>query len=584
MTRKQIHNFYRNSKENMPRTISMKAEYLILLSFLMTFTVVANAFYTKKQFYPSVVYLTKSSTSLAVLYVQAFVFTILLGKLIQKIFLGQLRAIETEHLYDRTWFSVTETCLAFTVFRDDFSSRFVALFAILLFLKCFHWLLEDRVDYMEQSPVLGPIFHARVISLSSVLIILDYLFIISACTHTIARGASVQIVFGFEYAILLVSLVLTAIKYILHTIEIRTGEQWENKGVFMLYSDLLFGFIRVLLYVLFMIVMMKIHTIPLFSIRPMFLAMRAFRKSCSDVIESRRAIHDLNTMYPDLTADELANVSDTTCIICREEMQVQQSIKRLSCQHIFHKNCLRSWFQRQQACPICRKPVLRSRTTPAPNIPGAAAAQQPVQVPNAGVQTPPVGAAPPSTAPPPPTTSSSTISPPPIPPPVFNFTPLNSTTTQTSLPSITIPQIPFGSFPMVLPPFAFPPPPLPPLNFTGMSDEAIRVMEGTELAHVQARIQCLRNVRTLLDASMMQMQQYMNIVSTQSNMDNGTHLLKNLNNDVNQVISSSSSSQNQLIDENDTDLIRRRRLEHLANNITSSSSTEVQDDKSNNDA
>ena len=50
----------------MPQVISMKAEYLVLLSFLLTFTVVTNAFYTKKQFYPSVVYLTKSSTSLAV--------------------------------------------------------------------------------------------------------------------------------------------------------------------------------------------------------------------------------------------------------------------------------------------------------------------------------------------------------------------------------------------------------------------------------------------------------------------------------------------------------------------------------------
>jgi hypothetical protein len=48
-----------------------------------------------------------------------------------------------------------------------------------------------------------------------------------------------------------------------------------------------------------------------------------------------------------------------------------------------------------------------------------------------------------------------------------------------------------------------------------MSEEAVRAMEGAELAHVQARIQCLRNVRTLLDASMIQMQQYMNIVSTQ---------------------------------------------------------------------
>lgn len=44
---------------------------------------------------------------------------------------------------------MTETCLAFTVFRDDFSPRFVALFTLLLFLKCFHWLAEDRVDFVS---------------------------------------------------------------------------------------------------------------------------------------------------------------------------------------------------------------------------------------------------------------------------------------------------------------------------------------------------------------------------------------------------------------------------------------------------
>ncbi|CAF1176074.1 unnamed protein product [Adineta ricciae] len=549
----------------------------------MTSAVITNAFYAKKQFYPSVVYLTKSSTSLAVLYLQALVFVVLLGKVLQRIFLGQLRAIETEHLYDRTWFSVTETCLAFTVFRDDFSPRFVGLFAILLFLKCFHWLLEDRVDYMEQSPVLGPIFHARVISLSSVLFLLDYFFVISAYSHTITRGASVQIVFGFEYAILLVAVVSTAMKYILHTIEIRTGEQWESKGVFMLYSDLVLGFFRVLLYMIFMIVMMKIHTFPLFAIRPMFIAMKAFRKSCSDVIESRRAIRNLNTMYPDLTAEELANVADTTCIICREEMQVQQSIKRLGCQHIFHKNCLRSWFQRQQTCPICRTTVLRP-AAPRAAAAGAAGGQQPqnqqaqqqhAQVPNAGVQVPSGASSsvPPSSASASPPPSSATTSP--I-PPIFNFTPLNPTAAQASSPTTLF--SPPMSFPMVLPPFAFPPPPLPPVNFTGMSEEAIRAMEGTELAHVQARIQCLRNVRNLLDASMTQMQQYMNIVSTQSNMENSSQILKNLKNDVDETF---TSPLNPVVEENDTDLIRRRRLEHLANRGTTAFG-DNQDEKNDN--
>jgi E3 ubiquitin-protein ligase synoviolin len=143
-------------------------------------------------------------------------------------------------------------------------------------------------------------------------------------------------------------------------------------------------------------------------------------------------------MYPDLTAEELANVADTTCIICREEMQVQQSIKRLGCQHIFHKNCLRSWFQRQQTCmfflkedffsieniditgPICRTTVLR------PTPPRTVPPQPQAHVPSAEVN-------PPATSPPPPSASSA---------------PVDTTTTQTSPLNINV-----GTFPMLLPPF-----------------------------------------------------------------------------------------------------------------------------------
>ena len=36
------------------------------------------------------------------------------------------------------------------MFREDFSTKFVALFTVLLFLKAFHWLVEDRVDYVSK--------------------------------------------------------------------------------------------------------------------------------------------------------------------------------------------------------------------------------------------------------------------------------------------------------------------------------------------------------------------------------------------------------------------------------------------------
>jgi hypothetical protein len=73
-----------------------RTELAILFSSLLTVAVVLHAFYTKKQFYPSVVYLTKSNSSMAVIYLQAFVLALLIGKLMNKIFFGQLRAIEME--------------------------------------------------------------------------------------------------------------------------------------------------------------------------------------------------------------------------------------------------------------------------------------------------------------------------------------------------------------------------------------------------------------------------------------------------------------------------------------------------------
>lgn len=43
---------------------------------------------------------------------------------------------------------------------------------------------------------------------------------------------------------------------------------------------------------------------------------RNFKKALNDVILSRRAIHNMNTLYPDATSEELA-LSDNICIICR---------------------------------------------------------------------------------------------------------------------------------------------------------------------------------------------------------------------------------------------------------------------------
>lgn len=96
---------------------------------------------------------------------------------------------------------------------------------------------------------------------------------------------------------------------------------------------------------------------------------------------SRRAIHTMNTLYPDATLEEIRS-GDTTCIICREEMI--SACKKLPCNHIFHTHCLRSWFQRQQTCPTCRLDILRPVRRPVNQpVPGMGPNFQ--QVPQVGV-------------------------------------------------------------------------------------------------------------------------------------------------------------------------------------------------------
>jgi len=532
----------------------MRSEFICIISLGLTLAVIGNAWVQRQQFYPSVVYITKSNPSMAVIYLQSLVVVVLLGKVMRKIFFGQLRAAEFEHLMERSWYAVTETCLAFTVFKDDFSPKFVSLFVLLLFLKSFHWLAEDRVDFMERSPAITVLFHIRVLSLSVFLAALDIMFIQHACNSTITKGASVQLVFGFEYAVLLTIILNTLVKYVLHSVDLHSDTIWENKAVFMLYTELFIGFIKVLLYVLFFMIMVRIFTLPLFAVRPMYLTMRAFKKAFNDVVLSRRAIHNMNTLYPNATAEELES-TDNVCIICREEMTAPTA-KKLPCNHIFHRSCLRSWFQRQQTCPTCRLDVLRSTpaATAAPQ-PAAANFQQQVAAlrqqlealqqqrhqqqhqnlpnllnfmglpPQGNVLFPPAaaaaagGAAAQGGAAASSTSGTSTTS---------TFTAAGAGAS--GLPGTSTAPTGTGRPPLLLPPFppfmAFNvPPPLPPPNFQGMSEAELLEMEGNERKHVEARIRCLRNVQVLLDAAVLEMQQYSAVVArctAQQNLQRST--------------------------------------------------------------
>ena len=170
-------------------------------SFLVAGGLVYHAVKTREQYFPAMLYLSTSKLSVVVMGNLAFALTLCLGHLLKAIFLGQLREAEVERLYERAKDAIMETCLAMTIFRDEFNVKFVVLFVSLLFVKIFHWLCGDRVEASRRARARARA-HFRVISLMAVLVTLDVAFLNYAVSYTLRVGPSVLLLFGFEYVIL----------------------------------------------------------------------------------------------------------------------------------------------------------------------------------------------------------------------------------------------------------------------------------------------------------------------------------------------------------------------------------------------
>jgi hypothetical protein len=48
-------------------------------------------------------------------------------------------------------------------------------------------------------------------------------------------------------------------------------------------------------------------------------------------------------------------VPDKQCCICLDEYQPDTIVHMLPCNHIFHRDCISEWFQKQLKCPLCQK-------------------------------------------------------------------------------------------------------------------------------------------------------------------------------------------------------------------------------------
>ncbi|KAF1973603.1 hypothetical protein BU23DRAFT_554229 [Bimuria novae-zelandiae CBS 107.79] len=408
-----------------------RLQIYIASSAVLANIVLLRAFVERPNFYSAAVYISQSTGSILFLANLALIIMASFGYGLQRLFYGPLRPIETEQLYDKAWYAVTETLLAMTIFRDDIGLWFFAMFLCLLAGKVWQWIGEGRVEFLEQQPPANPrLFHTRLMS-SLVLSVAYDVFMVHCSVEAILADAraGVMVMFGFEYVLLAISSISTLLRYGLSLVELaithrqevardaarviareqarqrrEAGEAagepspqveeeedddddvsgWEEKGRWVFLLDLLTDGIRSLVYLIFFALLMTFYGIPIHIVRDLFMSVRSFVKRLQDFFQYRNATRDMNVRYPDGTTEELER--ENTCIVCREEMHPweqpgadgaqpgrrrmdeRQRPKKLPCGHILHFSCLRSWLERQRVCPTCRRDVLSQPPT-ANNVP-----------------------------------------------------------------------------------------------------------------------------------------------------------------------------------------------------------------------
>lgn len=322
----------------------------VLFSVLLTTAILSHAFYTKKFFYRSVVYLAKSKLAILAVGNMALVFVLLIWRLVQVLFLGPLRFRERERLHIRARDAVIESCFAMSVFREEFNLTFVALITTLLLIKSLHWLSKDRIEFLEEQPLSPRRAHVRVVCLMAFLLCTDLIFVARSIQATLSLNGTMYSLFTFEYSILIVELLADYMRYIFLVIDLSMDGRWEAKSLYSFYVELLSDLCQLTVYIIFFIYVKVYYSFPYHIIREMYMTFHKLRRRFFDFLRYRRVVATMNDLFADATDEELAE-GDRTCIICREEMV---AAKKLDCGHMFHARCLQSWLKRQLSCPTCR--------------------------------------------------------------------------------------------------------------------------------------------------------------------------------------------------------------------------------------
>ena len=328
---------------------AMKFSTYFSASVLLMMGTVYYAFYTYRQFYPTVLFLVSSKLSYVVIGNMVFAVGLLIAKIFKTLFFGQLRDTEVEHLVDTAKYTIPETCLALTIFRNELTPSVGVLFGALIFVKLLHKLSKCRVEYQEQLLPIPLGSQLRVYALLAALAVIDIAGTVLSVLYVHTYGRSVIILFGFEFGLLIFYTINMSIRFVIQILDSMSEAGVASKGLYLMLTDMVCEILKFVTYMCLFGLVFYYYGIPIHILRDVYMAFLSCQRKVTSFVKYLQLTRNLDSRFEDATPEEL--IAAGNCLVCHEAMTTG---KKLQCGHVFHLDCLRMWLQHQQICPLCR--------------------------------------------------------------------------------------------------------------------------------------------------------------------------------------------------------------------------------------
>mmetsp|Transcript_24661 Transcript_24661/g.60565 ORF Transcript_24661/g.60565 Transcript_24661/m.60565 type:complete len:687 (-) Transcript_24661:60-2120(-) len=353
----------------------------IRTSFLVAFALVYYALRTRQQWYLALVFLGSSKWAYIILGNFLVASLIWIFQTSVKVFLNGLRLAEAEGIGDFFRWNITETCIALTMFRSELNVKTMILFLVLVLAKSLHWVADMRESHLrmtEEAVVTSPSAwpklqwqHLKLLVFMGSLQLLDILAVIEFAEDIIDNGATVSVLFAFEGAILLTSVISNILLWHVHaldglfhhwheTADARSSRHhwihaWkDHKATLVFAVEVQAQAAKFLFYITFFAIVMTNYGMPINLFREVYVSFQSLKSRLVAFGKYRQLMAKMST-FESPNQEEID--AEPVCIICRDEMTIHTAVKLPGCGHIFHKSCLREWLVQQQTCPTCRSDI-----------------------------------------------------------------------------------------------------------------------------------------------------------------------------------------------------------------------------------